>query len=116
KRFEPASGAGFLILPAQNASGNWVKVVQRIPVRIAVEQKPGFPALRSGMSVVVEIDTGHKRSLAELWGGAPAAACGGGAPPANQLAAEPFPAEPTRPEAPPAGAKPAETAYGNPRR
>jgi membrane fusion protein (multidrug efflux system) len=67
----PASGAEFSILPPQNASGNWVKVVQRIPVRIAVEQKEGYPELRSGMSVIVDIDTGHKRSLPELWGGSP---------------------------------------------
>ena len=68
----PASGSEFSILPPQNASGNWVKVVQRIPVRITVEQKEGYPPLRSGMSVVVDIDTGHKRTLSELWGGAPA--------------------------------------------
>ena len=68
----PASGAEFSILPPQNASGNWVKVVQRIPVRISVQQKEGYPPLRSGMSVVVDIDTGHQRSLSELWGGAPA--------------------------------------------
>jgi membrane fusion protein, multidrug efflux system len=41
-------------------------------VRITVEQKEGYPPLRSGMSVVVDIDTGHKRTLSELWGGAPA--------------------------------------------
>jgi membrane fusion protein (multidrug efflux system) len=70
----PASGSEFSILPAQNASGNWVKVVQRIPVRIVVEQKDGYPTLRSGMSVIVEIDTGHKRSISELWGAAPAEA------------------------------------------
>ncbi len=74
----PASGSEFSILPAQNASGNWVKVVQRIPVRILVEQKEGYPELRSGMSVIVEIDTGHKRSLPELWGGASAEARDGG--------------------------------------
>jgi len=68
----PASGAEFSILPPQNASGNWVKVVQRIPVRISVQQKEGYPPLRSGMSVIVDIDTGHQRSLSELWGGAPA--------------------------------------------
>jgi membrane fusion protein (multidrug efflux system) len=45
------------VLPAQNSSGNWVKVVQRIPVRIAIERQPGSPALRSGMSVYVDIDT-----------------------------------------------------------
>jgi membrane fusion protein (multidrug efflux system) len=62
----PASGSEFSVLPAQNSSGNWVKVVQRIPVRIAIARKPGAPVLRSGMSVDVSIDTGHRRSLAEL--------------------------------------------------
>ena len=59
----PASGSEFSILPAQNVSGNWVKVVQRIPVRIHIEPKPGQPELRSGMSVSVEIETSHSNSL-----------------------------------------------------
>jgi membrane fusion protein, multidrug efflux system len=63
----PGAGSEFSILPPQNASGNWVKVVQRIPVRIRVDRKPGDPILRAGMSVVVDIDTGHRRSLAELF-------------------------------------------------
>jgi membrane fusion protein, multidrug efflux system len=63
----PASGSEFSILPAQNASGNWVKVVQRIPVRIRVDHQPGDPILRSGMSVTVDIDTGHRRSLSEVF-------------------------------------------------
>ena len=63
----PASGAEFSILPAQNASGNWVKVVQRISVRIHVDRKPDDPILRAGMSVTVDIDTGHRRSLFELF-------------------------------------------------
>jgi membrane fusion protein (multidrug efflux system) len=63
----PGAGSEFSILPAQNASGNWVKVVQRIPVRIRVDRKPGDPVLRSGMSVIVDIDTGHRRSLSELF-------------------------------------------------
>jgi membrane fusion protein (multidrug efflux system) len=54
----PASGNEFSLLPAQNSSGNWVKVVQRIPVRMAIEAQPNGPQLRAGMSVVVEIDTG----------------------------------------------------------
>ncbi len=62
----PASGAEFSILPAQNASGNWVKVVQRIPVRIRVDRQAGDPPLRAGMSAVVEIDTGTKTKLAQL--------------------------------------------------
>lgn len=63
----PASGSSFSVLPAQNSSGNWVKVVQRIPVRISVEAGPDDPVLRTGMSVVVDIDTGHRRSLSELF-------------------------------------------------
>jgi membrane fusion protein, multidrug efflux system len=63
----PGTGSEFSILPAQNASGNWVKVVQRVPVRIYVDHKPGDPVLRAGMSVVVAIDTGHRRSLAEMF-------------------------------------------------
>jgi len=53
-----ASGSEFAILPAQNATGNWVKVVQRIPVRIALQDDPGRPPLRAGMSATVIVDTG----------------------------------------------------------
>ena len=60
-------GSEFSVLPAQNTSGNWVKVVQRIPVRIKVERKPGDPELRAGMSVEADIDTGHRRTLADLF-------------------------------------------------
>ena len=62
----PGSGSEFSILPAQNASGNWVKVVQRIAVRVRIERRPGDPELRAGMSVVVDIDTGHTRHLSDL--------------------------------------------------
>jgi membrane fusion protein (multidrug efflux system) len=55
------SDSSFSALPAENASGNWVKVVQRIPVRITIDQKAGDPPLRSGMSAVISIDTGHRR-------------------------------------------------------
>jgi membrane fusion protein (multidrug efflux system) len=58
-----ATGAQFSVLPPQNATGNWVKVVQRIPVRIALHTRPGDPPLRAGMSVTAEIDTGHQREL-----------------------------------------------------
>jgi membrane fusion protein (multidrug efflux system) len=64
-----ATGAEFAVLPPQNASGNWVKVVQRIPVRIAVTCREGDPPLRVGMSTTVEIDTGHSRSLGSLLAG-----------------------------------------------
>jgi membrane fusion protein (multidrug efflux system) len=57
----PGTGAQFSILPAQNATGNWVKVVQRVPVRIAFDKNEDIRLLRSGMSVNVEIDTGHSR-------------------------------------------------------
>ena len=49
----PATGAEFAVLPPQNATGNWVKVVQRVPVRIQVEQPAGQPPLRAGMTVTV---------------------------------------------------------------
>jgi membrane fusion protein (multidrug efflux system) len=58
-----ATGAAFSLLPAQNASGNWVKVVQRIPVRISITPVAGDPPLRDGMSATVEIDTGPHRRL-----------------------------------------------------
>jgi membrane fusion protein (multidrug efflux system) len=64
-----ATGAEFAVLPPQNASGNWVKVVQRIPVRVAVTCRAGDPPLRVGMSTTVEIDTGHSRSLGDLFAG-----------------------------------------------
>jgi membrane fusion protein, multidrug efflux system len=63
----PNSGSEFSVLPAQNTSGNWVKVVQRIPVRIKVEHKDGDPELRAGMSVVADIDTGHHRTWRDLF-------------------------------------------------
>lgn len=69
-----ASGAEFSVIPAQNTTGNWVKVVQRIPVRIAIDPAPGMPTLRAGMSVEVEVDTGHVRPLAAALFGAPAQA------------------------------------------
>ncbi|MDR3529757.1 MAG: HlyD family secretion protein [Rhodopila sp.] len=62
----PNTGSEFSILPAQNTSGNWVKVVQRIPVRIKVDRQPDDPELRAGMSVLADIDTGHSRSWRDL--------------------------------------------------
>jgi len=70
----PASGSEFSVLPAQNASGNWVKVVQRVPVRILLDNDQEAPVLRAGMSAVAEIDTGHKRQISDLWGGTASAA------------------------------------------
>lgn len=60
----PATGAEFAVLPPQNTSGNWVKVVQRIPVQLSIQrQQANGPALRAGMSVIVDIDTKHEREL-----------------------------------------------------
>ncbi|ACM26623.1 HlyD family secretion protein [Agrobacterium sp. SHOUNA12C] len=59
----PASGASFSLLPAQNTTGNWVKVVQRIPMIISIDDTQGKPPLRVGMSVVAGVDTGHARGL-----------------------------------------------------
>ena len=59
----PATGAEFALLPPQNATGNWVKVVQRLPVRLRLEIAADAPELRAGMSVIVEIDTQHRRPM-----------------------------------------------------
>jgi membrane fusion protein (multidrug efflux system) len=60
----PAAAQEFSLLPAQNTSGNWVKVVQRIPMRVRVDTgEQGLPPLRAGMSVEVGVDTGHARGL-----------------------------------------------------
>src|SRR3984893_16644000 len=59
----PASASSFSLLPAENTSGNWVKVVQRIPMRVSVTNAPGKPQLRVGMSDVLSVDTGHERGL-----------------------------------------------------
>ena len=64
----PATGAEFAILPPQNASGNWVKVVQRLPVRLQLMPKSDAPPLRAGMTATVTIDTEHQRHLADLFG------------------------------------------------
>jgi membrane fusion protein, multidrug efflux system len=62
----PGTGAQFAILPPQNASGNWVKVVQRIPLRFCFDADQDMNGLRAGMSADVSIDTGRTRSLAGL--------------------------------------------------
>ncbi|MEO8409622.1 MAG: HlyD family secretion protein [Propionivibrio sp.] len=59
----PATGAEFSLIPAQNATGNWVKIAQRVPVRIRINREGGLPTLRAGLSAVVDIDTGHRRRV-----------------------------------------------------
>jgi membrane fusion protein (multidrug efflux system) len=62
----PATGAEFAVLPPQNATGNWVKVVQRVPVRIRVQQDSASQWLRAGMTVTVSVDTGRPRGLPRM--------------------------------------------------
>ena len=69
------TGAQFAILPPQNASGNFVKVVQRVPVRIIFDPDDRMvQKLKAGMSTYVSIDTNHRRSLPALLGMSPAVA------------------------------------------
>jgi membrane fusion protein (multidrug efflux system) len=71
----PGTGAQFAILPPQNATGNFVKVVQRVPVRIYFDSNDKYvKKLKAGMSAYTTIDTGHRRSLAALLGFTPAVA------------------------------------------
>jgi len=63
----PAAAQEFQLLPAQNTSGNWVKVVQRIPMRVRVDTSDqSRPPLRAGMSVEVDVDTGHARGMPQF--------------------------------------------------
>jgi membrane fusion protein (multidrug efflux system) len=64
----PTTGSDFAVLPAENASGNWVKVTQRVTVKIQLHLKPQDPPLRAGMSTYVSIDTGHRRWF-RFWNG-----------------------------------------------
>ena len=63
-----ATGAEFSVIPAQNATGNWVKVTQRIPVRIALDIRADDPPLRAGMSAIIDIDTRYVRTTPRLLG------------------------------------------------
>jgi len=63
----PGTGAQFSILPPQNAAGNWIKVVQRVPVRIEFDEGQDLSRLRSGMSANIEIDTGRPARLSRLF-------------------------------------------------
>ena len=64
----PGTGAQFAILPPQNASGNWVKVVQRVPVRIEFAPTDDVRDLRAGMSVTVDIDSGRRNTVLSALG------------------------------------------------
>ncbi|HEY3695828.1 HlyD family secretion protein [Phenylobacterium sp.] len=64
----PGTGSSFALLPPENASGNWVKVVQRLPVRLSVGRRSAAAPLAAGMSVRVKVDTQHHRALPFLGG------------------------------------------------
>ncbi|TYL46539.1 HlyD family secretion protein [Marinomonas sp. IMCC 4694] len=59
----PATGAQFSVIPAENATGNWVKIAQRLSVKITVDDQQNTPTLRTGFSANVTIDTEHQRRL-----------------------------------------------------
>lgn len=59
----PGTGSSFALLPAENATGNWVKVVQRLPVRIALDPLPKGLELHAGLSAKVSVDTEVRRTL-----------------------------------------------------
>lgn len=61
--FSPGTGNSFALLPAENATGNWVKVVQRLPVEFSIDRLPRDVPLHAGLSVEVRVDTGHRRRL-----------------------------------------------------
>jgi len=62
----PATGAEFAVIPPQNATGNWVKVAQRVSVRLSIEPQADSPPLRAGLSARVVVDIGRRRSLRDL--------------------------------------------------
>ncbi|RWE50643.1 MAG: HlyD family secretion protein [Mesorhizobium sp.] len=72
KAIGAGTGAEFSLLPAQNATGNWVKVTQRIPVRLELADPDAKMALRTGMSATVTVDTGVARGLPSIFGHATA--------------------------------------------
>jgi membrane fusion protein (multidrug efflux system) len=68
----PGTGSEFSVLPAENATGNWVKVVQRVPVRLKLEDPQIASALQSGLSAVVTVDTQYRGRLSRSHDGSEA--------------------------------------------
>jgi membrane fusion protein (multidrug efflux system) len=62
----PGTGSDFSVLPPENATGNWVKVVQRLPVRLELDDLDTSRPLFSGISVTARVDTGYRRSWPHL--------------------------------------------------
>jgi membrane fusion protein (multidrug efflux system) len=67
--FSPATGSELSVLPAENATGNWVKIVQRLPLKLTPILGPDDPPLRAGLSVDIDIDTGAYHHLPRFLGG-----------------------------------------------
>jgi membrane fusion protein (multidrug efflux system) len=66
---QPGSGTAFSLLPAQNATGNWVKIVQRVPVKVVMDSPPADVALGPGMSTEVSVRVNPHPSLyKQIWG------------------------------------------------
>jgi membrane fusion protein, multidrug efflux system len=63
----PGTGSDFAVLPPENATGNWVKVVQRLPVRLELDETDPNRPLFSGISVTVKVDTGYCRAWCHLF-------------------------------------------------
>jgi len=63
RSFSPGTGNSFALLPAENATGNWVKVVQRLPVEFEIDNLPTDVPLHAGLSVNATVDTGYRRHL-----------------------------------------------------
>jgi len=66
RTISPATGAEFALLPPQNATGNWVKIVQRVPVQLGIVLDRRDPPLRAGMTVTVRVDTNRERGLPDI--------------------------------------------------
>jgi multidrug resistance efflux pump len=66
RQHQPCVFVQLLAAALGNSSGNWVKVVQRIPLRVRVQNEPDKPPLRVGMSVELSVDTGHARGLPQF--------------------------------------------------
>jgi len=61
--FSPGTGNSFALLPPENATGNWVKVVQRLPIEFSIDSVPRDIPLHAGLSVEATVDTGYQRHL-----------------------------------------------------
>jgi len=70
----PGTGSDFSVLPPENATGNWVKVVQRLPVRLELDAVEDDQPLFSGISVTARVDTGYRRTVRQWLHVAPATA------------------------------------------